>query len=98
MYIVYHNYYYKYVTSSSAGTLFSITDALSQRLLTKIIWLKPSDNRNIDTNNSSQILITVKNTTGHSPQKQKQRILHRMKTQIIESRIKMSMPLKSEAQ
>ena len=81
-----------------AFNLLPVTDALSQRLLTKIIWLKPSDNRNIDTNNSSQILITVKNTTGHSPQKQKQRILHRMKTQIIESRIKMSMPIKSEAQ
>ena len=36
-----------------AGRCFVGTtrDALSQRLLTKIIWLKPSDNRNIDTNN-----------------------------------------------
>jgi len=37
-------------------------------LLTKIIWLKPSDNRTFDTNNSSQNLITVKNL-GCSPPK-----------------------------
>ena len=36
------------------------TDTLSQRLLLQKIWLKPSDNRTFDTNNSSQNLITVK--------------------------------------